>query len=77
VEEDGSESVLFVQELGTEQTGNVASAENACARTTMSRQFKQNVTTVRNNQTNLAHISVLNYIVLSSKILLISHCIAA
>jgi hypothetical protein len=28
VEEDGLEGVLFVQDLGTEQTGNVASAEN-------------------------------------------------
>jgi hypothetical protein len=35
------EGVLFVQQLRTkEHTGNVASAENVCARTTMSRQFK-------------------------------------
>jgi len=40
VEEDGLEGVLFGQELGTEQIGNVASAENACASTPPSRQFK-------------------------------------
>ena len=35
------ESALFVQELRTEkQTGNVVSAQNGCARTTISRQFK-------------------------------------
>jgi len=35
------EGALFVQQLRTEkQTGNVASAQNGCARTTLSRQFK-------------------------------------
>jgi hypothetical protein len=34
------EGVLFVQELGREEPGNVASAENACARTTLPRHFK-------------------------------------
>jgi len=77
VEEESLEGVLFVHDLVTEQTGNVASPENACARTTFSRQFKSNATTARNNQTNFIHISVLNCIVLSSKILCISHCIAA
>ena len=36
-----TEGALFVQQLRTEkQTGNVASAQNGCARTTLSRQFK-------------------------------------
>jgi len=35
------EGALFVQQLRTEtQTGNVSSAQNRCARTTLSRQFK-------------------------------------
>jgi len=35
------EGALFVQQLRTEkQTGNVTSAQNGCARTTLSRQFK-------------------------------------
>jgi len=35
------EGALFVQQLRTEkQTGNVASAQNWCARTTLSRHFK-------------------------------------
>jgi len=34
------EDALFVQQLRTEkQTGNVASAQNGCARITLSRQF--------------------------------------
>jgi len=41
MEEYGVEDALFVQQLRTEkQTGNVASAQNGCARTTVSRQFK-------------------------------------
>jgi len=41
VEENGWEGVLFAQQLRTEeQTGNVASARNGCARTTLSAQFK-------------------------------------
>jgi len=36
-----TDGALFVQQLQTEkQTGNVASAQNGCARTTLSRQFK-------------------------------------
>jgi len=35
------EGALFVQQLRTEkQNGNVASAQNGCARTTLARQFK-------------------------------------
>jgi len=35
------EGVPFVQQLRTEkQTGNIASAQNGCARTTLSWQFK-------------------------------------
>jgi len=46
------EGALFVQQLRTEkQTGNVASAQNGCARTTLSRQFKLNATIARNNHT--------------------------
>jgi hypothetical protein len=49
-EEDGTEGVLFVQQLRTkEQTENVASVRNGCARTTLSRQFIQDVTIARNN----------------------------
>jgi hypothetical protein len=41
MEEDNVEGVLFVQKLRTEeQTGNVTSAQNGCARTTLSRKFK-------------------------------------
>jgi len=41
MEEDNVGGVLFVQQLRTEeQTGNVTSAQNGCARTTLSRQFK-------------------------------------
>jgi len=41
MEEDNIEGVLFLQPLRTEeQTGNVTSAQNGCARTTLSRQFK-------------------------------------
>jgi hypothetical protein len=41
VEEDGMEGTLFVQQLRTEkQSENVASAQNKCATTTLSRQFK-------------------------------------
>jgi hypothetical protein len=41
VEEDGVEGALFVQQLRTEkQTGYVASAQNGCARASVSRQFK-------------------------------------
>jgi len=50
------EGVQFVQQLRTEeQTGNANSALNGCARTTTSRQIKQNVTIAKNNQN--AHIS--------------------
>jgi len=43
---------LFVQQLRTEKlTGNVASAQNGCARTTLSRQYKLNVIIGRNNHT--------------------------
>jgi hypothetical protein len=46
------EGALFVQQLRTEkQTGNVASAQNGRATTTLSRQFKQNATIARNNHT--------------------------
>ena len=41
MEEDNVEGVLFVQKLRTEeQNGNVTSAQNGCARTTLPRQFK-------------------------------------
>jgi hypothetical protein len=41
VEEDGVEGALFLQQLRTDkQTGNVATTENGCARTIVSRQFK-------------------------------------
>jgi len=41
------EGALFVQQVRTEkQTGNVASAQNGCTRTTLSTQFKS-----RNNHT--------------------------
>jgi hypothetical protein len=41
VMEDSLEDALFVQQLRTEnQTGNVASAQNGCARANVSRQFK-------------------------------------
>jgi hypothetical protein len=41
VAEDGMEGALFVQQLRKEkQTGNVASAQNGCARATVLRQFK-------------------------------------
>ena len=41
MENDNTEGVLFVQQLRTEeQTGNVTSAQNGCARTTLSRKFK-------------------------------------
>jgi hypothetical protein len=50
VKEDGVEGALFVQQLRTEkQTGNVASAQNGCARTTVSRKFKELATVARNN----------------------------
>jgi len=48
-----------------EQIGNVASVQNGCARTTLSRHFIQNLTTI---QTNFIHIFVLYYILLSTKI---------
>jgi hypothetical protein len=38
MEEDGVEGALFLQQLRTEKhTGNVASAQNGCARATVSR----------------------------------------
>jgi hypothetical protein len=38
---DGVEGAVFVQRLRAEkQIGNVASGQNGCARTTVSRQFK-------------------------------------
>jgi bacterioferritin-associated ferredoxin len=41
VEEDSVEGALFVQQLQTEkQMSKVASAQNECARATVSRQFK-------------------------------------
>jgi hypothetical protein len=41
MEEDNVKGVLFVQHLRTEeQTGNVISAQNGCARTILSRQLK-------------------------------------
>jgi hypothetical protein len=41
VEEDGMEGALYVQHLRTKkQTGNVAGAQNGCARATEPRQFK-------------------------------------
>jgi hypothetical protein len=41
VEEDGVEGAVFVQQLRTEkQNGNVASAQNGCARATVPRHFK-------------------------------------
>jgi hypothetical protein len=41
MEEDGMEGALSVHQLRTEkQPGNVASAQNGCARATVSRQFK-------------------------------------
>ena len=41
MEEDSVKGVLSVQQLMTEkQAGNVASAQNGCARTTLSRKFK-------------------------------------
>jgi hypothetical protein len=41
VEEDGVEGALFVQQLRTnKQPGNIASAQNGCARATASRKFK-------------------------------------
>jgi hypothetical protein len=50
VEEDGVEGALVVQKLRTEeQTGNVASVQNGCARTTVSRQFKYHATVAKNN----------------------------
>jgi len=45
------EGALFVQQLRTEkQTGNVASAQNGCAMTTLSTQF-EHATIARNNNT--------------------------
>ena len=42
--------VQVVQQRRTEErTGNIAGAQNGCARTTLSRQFKQNVTIDRNS----------------------------
>jgi hypothetical protein len=50
VEEDGVGGALFVQQLRTEKrTGNVASAQNGCARGIMSRQFKYHATVTRKN----------------------------
>ena len=49
------EGALFVQQLRTEKkkTGNVVSAQNGCARTALSGQFKQNVTIGTNNHTRV------------------------
>jgi len=44
-------SICAAAEDRKKQTGNVASAQTGCARTTLSRQFKQNVTIARNNNT--------------------------
>jgi hypothetical protein len=44
------EGAVFVQQLRTEkETGNVARAQNRCARATVPRQFKQHATVARNN----------------------------
>jgi hypothetical protein len=57
---NGVEGAVFVQRLRTEkQTGNVASGQNGCARTTESRQFKEHVTVARNDLTRdkfLSHL---------------------
>ena len=51
------ESVVFVQQLRTEEyIENVASAQNGCTRTILSRKFKQNMTIARNNHnTDILH----------------------
>jgi len=69
------ESPPFVQKLRTEkQTGNVASGQNGCAKTTLSRQLKK--CDKRKEQiilqANFIRIYVLKYIFLSSNILSIS-----
>jgi len=52
-------SVLFVQQTRTQkQTGNVASAQNVCTRTALTRQFTQQAAIAGNNYT---HIPALNY----------------
>jgi hypothetical protein len=70
------EGALFGQQLRTEkQTGNVASAQNWCARTTVSKQFKYHVTTARNNLTRdefLLRLCSKLYLFLFSNILSIS-----
>lgn len=62
--------VLFVQQPNTEkQTGNVANVQNGCARTTLTRQFKQHVAIARNNHnTNFMHIPILNCFLVIKKI---------
>jgi len=63
-------SVPFVQQTRTqEQTGNVASTQNGCARTALTRQFTQHAAIARNNFT---FVAVPNYGFLSSKTLGIS-----
>jgi hypothetical protein len=75
VEEDGMEGALFVQQLRTEkQTGNVASAQNGCARAgyqDISNKMRQLQGTIL-IETNFFDIYVLNYIFLSSSTLSIS-----
>ena len=62
-------SAVFVQQLRAEkQTGNVVSAQNGCARDTVSRQLQGTIIL----KINFIHIYFLNYISLSSNILCIS-----
>jgi hypothetical protein len=75
VEEDGVEVLLFVQQQRTEkQTGNVAIAQNRCARATLPRN-SDNIWQLQGTilaLTNLFDIYVLNYIFLFSNVLSIS-----
>jgi len=54
--------LFYLSNRNTEkQTGNVASAQNGCARTTLARQFKEHAAIARNNHNaNFMHIPVLN-----------------
>ena len=69
----------YIKTVQIEQTGNDASVQNGCAKTALSRQFKQNVTVARNNTTGDKFNSLLysKLYFLSSNILSVSLYISA